>query len=294
MIRSMTGYGRAEVAGPRMAVSAECKSVNHRSLDIAVRLPRALSSLEIEARRLVQQTVQRGRVEISVGLSAVPGATPTPLSVSLEQAREYAAVARLVADDLDLGEGPTLEWVLDQPGVVTRDEQPALAPEEGWTMLSEAIQGALGALVAHREREGKALGDEIGALLEALAAQVAIMTGRGPIALERASTRLRERMQVLLGDATVDEARLATEVAVWAGRTDITEELVRLRAHLDHFDRLAREGGAVGRTMDFLIQEMNREINTVGSKADDLELSQTVIGAKGTLEKLREQVQNIE
>jgi uncharacterized protein (TIGR00255 family) len=290
----MTGYGRAEVAGSRMAVSVECKSLNHRTLDIAVRLPRTLSGLEIDARRLVQQAVQRGRVEISVGLTAVPGATPTPLSVSLEQAREYAAVARLVADDLDLGDGPRLEWVLDQPGVVTRDEQPALAPEESWTMLSEAIGGALAALVSHRETEGKALRDEISALLEALAGHVAIMTARGPVALERSSTRLRERMQALLADAAVDEARLATEVAAWAGRTDITEELVRLRAHLDHFERLLREGGAVGRTMDFLIQEMNRETNTVGSKADDLELSQAVIAAKATLEKLREQVQNIE
>ena len=120
------------------------------------------------------------------------------------------------------------------------------------------------------------------------------MTSRGPAATERKQQRLRERIQALLGGTPLDEGRLATEVAMWAEKSDITEELARLRAHMDEFARLLDEGGAVGRTLDFLIQEMNREVNTVGSKADDLELSQAAIAAKSTLEKLREQAQNIE
>jgi len=294
MIRSMTGYGRAELAGARVSLSVECKSLNHRHLDVVVKLPRALSALELDARRVVQGAVQRGRVEVAVGVAPANEAPATGLSVDMAQARAYVAVAREVGDDLKLGGELELQWVLEQPGVLSRQEQVPLSPEDGWPLLHDTLTKALAELLARREAEGAALGKELRVLLAALGEHVGVMVGRGPTALERKQQRLRERVQALLGAQPLDEGRLATEVAMWAERSDITEELARLHAHMAEFTRLLDEGGPVGRTLDFLIQEMNREVNTVGSKADDLELSQAAIAAKSTLEKLREQVQNIE
>ncbi len=294
MIRSMTGYGRAEVAGVRIALLVECKSVNNRHLDIALKLPRAIGSLEADARRLVQSAVARGRVDVSVSLNPIGGGTLNPPSVNLSQAREYAEIARQLADELSLVGGPTLGWLLEQPGVISREADPTLSSEESWSLLEQALSRALGELRARREAEGKALAQELLALHEGLSAHIEVMATLAPAAVERRAARLRARIQSLLGEASVDEGRVVTEVAVWAEKTDIGEELARLRAHLAEFARLLRLGGTVGRTLDFLVQEMNREANTVGSKADDLEISQIVIAAKGTLEKLREQAQNIE
>ncbi len=294
MIRSMTGYGRAEVSGPRLALLVECKSVNHRHLDVALKLPRAVASLELDARRLVQAQVQRGRVEIAVSLLPVEGGILNPLSVDLVQAREYVEIARRLADETNLVGGATVAWLLEQPGVISREAEPVLTAEEAWPLLERALTQALGELVARREAEGEALRRELLTLSAALTAQVDVIAERAPVAVARRAARLRERIQSLLGEATIDESRIATEVAVWAEKTDISEELARLGAHLNQLALLLREGGSVGRTLDFLFQEMNREVNTVGSKADDLEISQAVIAAKSTLEKLREQAQNIE
>jgi len=294
MIRSMTGYGRAEVPGARQSVTVECKSLNHRHLDIVVKLPRALSALELDARRVIQGALHRGRVEVGVSLAGVEGTPATGLSIDMAQARAYVDMARKAAAELDLGDGLDLAWVLERPGVVSREEQEPVSPEDGWPLLHEALQRALADLCARREAEGAALAQDLRGLLAALGEHVGVMADRAPAALARKQQRLRERVQALLGAQPIDEARLATEVAMWAEKTDISEELARLHAHRDEFARLLDEGGPVGRTLDFLIQEMHREVNTVGSKADDLELSQAAIAAKSALEKIREQVQNIE
>ena len=294
MIRSMTGYGRAEVSGPRISAAVECRSVNHRHLDISLKLPRALAVYEPDARRLIQAAVQRGRVDVSATLTPAGGGSGTTLSVNAAQAREYATAARAVADELRLTATLRVEWLLAQPGVLTRDTEPAVAPEEGWALVAQALEAALADLVSRREAEGKALAQELGALHETLEAEMALVAARVPVAQTRRMTRLRERIQALLGEIPVDEGRLATEVAALAERADITEELARLRVHLGDLRARIDEGGQVGRPLDFLIQEINREVNTVGSKADDLEISQAVIAAKATLEKIREQVQNIE
>src|SRR6185312_8461150 len=218
--------------------------------------------------RLVQAAVPRGRVDVSAAVTTAEGTVLNPMSVNVAQSREYADAARKLADALELSDGPSLGWVMGQPGVLTREEQTPLSAEEAWPLLEKALAGALALLVERRETEAAAV--------------------------ERRAARLRERMQAMLGDAPVDAARLAAEVAVWADRTDVSEELARLRAHLAQLGTLLAGHEPVGRTLDFLIQEINREVNTVGSKADDLEISQTVIAAKATLEKMREQVQNIE
>jgi uncharacterized protein (TIGR00255 family) len=294
MIRSMTGYGRAEMAGARLSLSVECKSLNHRHLDIALKLPRALSGLELDARRIIQVAIHRGRIEVSVSVAPVEGAPSNNLAVNMAQARAYVDVARRVGDDLKLGGELDLQWLLEQPGVISREETAPLGTEEGWPLLHDGLDKALAELCARREAEGAALDKELRALLAAMGEHVGVVAARGPLALERKEQRLRERVQTLLAGTPLDEGRLATEVAMWAEKSDVTEELARLRSHMGEFARLLDEGGPVGRTLDFLIQEMNREVNTLGSKADDLELSQAAIAAKSTLEKLREQVQNIE
>ena len=294
MIRSMTGYGHAEVAGVRLSLSVECKSLNHRHLDVALRLPRSLGAFELDARRLIQGAVQRGRVEVSVGVAPLEGAPAADLTINMAQARAYIDMARRAGDELKLGGIPSLQWMLEQPGVISREEQASLSPDEGWPLLHDALEKALGDLRARRDAEGAALDKELRALLATMGEHVSVMAARGPAATARKQQRLRERVQALVGGTPLDETRLATEVAMWAEKSDITEELARLRAHMGEFARLLDEGGAVGRTLDFLLQEMNREVNTVGSKADDLELSQAAIAAKSTLEKLREQAQNIE
>ena len=294
MIRSMTGYGRAEVTGARLALSVECKSVNHRHLDIALKLPRALGALESDMRRLVQSAMARGRIDVNVSLNPIGGGSLTSLSVDVTLAREYLAVVRQLTDELNLEDRPTLGWLLEQPGVIAREAEPTFSAEETAPLLEQAVSRALGELQSRREAEGAALAKELLALHETLSTHVEVIAERAPAAVERRAARLRARIQSLAGEITVDEGRLATEVAVWAEKTDISEELARLRAHLDQFALLLRAGGPVGRTLDFLAQEMNREVNTVGSKADDLEISQAVIACKSALEKLREQAQNIE
>ena len=294
MIRSMTGYGRAEAAGARTLLSVECKSVNHRNLDISLKMPRVLTGFETDARRLIQSAMQRGRVDVSVAVTAAEGSVLNPLTVNVAQAREYAEAARTLAEALDLADGPSLGWVMAQAGVLTREEQAPLAPDEAWPLLERALSAALAELRQRRETEGRALGQELAALGAVLAGHVDTVARRAPAAVERRGARLRERMQAMLAGAEIDQARLATEVAVWADKTDVTEEMARLRAHLAQLAALLGGDGPVGRTLDFLIQEINREVNTIGSKADDLEISQAVIAAKSILEKLREQTQNLE
>jgi uncharacterized protein (TIGR00255 family) len=184
--------------------------------------------------------------------------------------------------------------VLERPGVVRLEEAGAPAPETAWPVLSEAMARALDELVARRAVEGEALAAELQKLTRDLRAQADMVEARVPAAVARREERLRERIRTLLGEAPIDEARILGEVAVWAEKTDVREELTRLRAHLEQLALVLDRGGAVGRPLDFLIQELNREVNTIASKADDLEVSQAALAAKGLIEKMREQVQNLE
>lgn len=294
MIRSMTGYGRAEATGERTILTVECKSVNHRHLDISIKLPRVLGPLEADARRLVQAALQRGRVDVSVTLTAAEGVVLNPLTVNLAQAGEYADAARQLAEALDLPDGPSLGWLMEQPGVLDREERAPLSPDEAWPLLEKALSAALADLVERRRTEGAALAQELSALGSVLESHLETVAQRAPAAVDRRAARLRERMQAMLGGADLDPARLALEVAVWADKTDVSEEQARLRAHLAQLATLLAGDEPIGRTLEFLIQEIHREVNTIGSKADDLEISQAVIAAKSALEKMREQVANIE
>lgn len=294
VIRSMTGYGRSLVEGTTIAVGVEVRSLNHRHLDIALKLPRPFLPLEPEARRLIQGQVQRGRLDVSVSIAPVATHRAGQVRVDTALAREYLERANALADELKLPGSPELMWLLEQPGVLTLGEPDPATPEAGWPLLANALTHAMAELVAQREAEGQAIFGEMVALVKQLEDEVEWMAARVPEALARRQERLRERLGALLGEVRLDEQRLAMEVAILAEKTDISEELARLRAHLERSGTLLKEGGSVGRTLDFLIQELHREVNTVAAKADDLELSQVAIAAKGLLEKLREQAQNLE
>jgi uncharacterized protein (TIGR00255 family) len=297
MVRSMTGFGRAELRGDTLVVTVEARSVNHRHLDVALRVPRALAALELDARRAIAARLERGRVDVSVQVAAVNEQASQRIVTDTALAREYVARARaLAAEVADLGVtgGVTLEWLLHRPGVVRTEEAEPADGVVPWAVLEQALGRALDELVARREAEGERLGQELRSLHAELAATVDIMAGRAPAAVARREQRLRERLQALLGAAGVDEGRIVTEAAIWADKADITEELARLRAHLAELALVLDKGGAVGRPLDFLLQELGREVNTVASKADDLELSQAALAGKGVLEKMREQVQNLE
>jgi len=293
MVRSMTGFGRAEVNHGAIVVTVEARSVNHRHLDVALRLPRALAAVELDARRLVQARLERGRVDVAVQLALQAGQAPSRVKLDVDLARDYLAQARALAAAVDAPGEADLPWVLDRPGVL-RLEETETAPAEPWPALAEALGQALDELVARREAEGERLGQELRTLHGELAALVTTLAARAPAAVVRREERLRERLRALLGETGVDQGRILTEAAVWADKADVAEEVVRLRAHLAEFTLLLDKGGPVGRALDFLLQELHREVNTVGSKADDLEMSQAMLAAKGVLERIREQVQNLE
>lgn len=290
----MTGFGRAEIQTPACLVSVEAKSVNHRHLDVSVRLPGALAELEAEVRRLIQSRLERGRVDVTVQLAPVPGRAGLDVRADAALARRYVDQARALAAEIGVAGDVSLAWVLERPGVLRAEEAATPEPAQVRPLVTEALGRALDELVTRRTAEGTALAAELRALRAELASQVEVIAARAPQAAARRGERLRERMLAMLGEAGVDEARVLAEVAAWAQKTDVTEEIARLRAHLDEVVLMLDKGGPVGRAFDFLIQELNREVNTTGSKADDLELSQAALAAKGIIEKMREQVQNIE
>jgi uncharacterized protein (TIGR00255 family) len=294
MVRSMTGFGRAEVSGESIAVTVEARSVNHRHLDVALRLPRTLASLELDARRLVQARLERGRVDVTVQVTPLTGTATQRVQVDAGLAREYMARAQAVAAELGLAPAPGVEWLLERPGVMRLEDAEPVEPAAPWPLLERALSQALEELVGRRAAEGERLVEALRTLHADLGTTVESMASRAPAAAARREQRLRERLRTLLADTAIDESRILTEAAIWAEKTDVTEELARLRAHLAEFSLALEKGGPVGRALDFLIQELNREVNTVGAKADDLELSQAALAAKSVLEKIREQVQNLE
>lgn len=295
MVRSMTGFGRAEVSGESIAVTVEARSVNHRHLDVALRLPRALSSLELDARRVVQARVERGRIDITVQVTPLTGTATQRVHVDGVLAREYLTRAQAIAADLGVvGPTPGVEWILERPGVMRLEDAEPVEPAAPWPLLERALTHALDELIDRRTAEGERLVDALRTLHGDLATAVDAMASRAPASSARREQRLRERLRGLLLDTGIDETRILAEAAIWAEKSDVTEELARLRSHLDQLSLALDKGGPMGRALDFLLQELNREVNTVASKADDLELSQTALAAKGVLEKMREQVQNLE
>jgi uncharacterized protein (TIGR00255 family) len=292
LIASMTGYGRAEARGARLAVVVEARSLNHRFLETGVKLPRALSGHETGLRQLVQGRVARGRVDVSVVVRRIAG-SQNVVRTDLALGADYVRAARALADTLGLPADLSAAELLRLPGVVSVEEA---EDEEGESalLLKEAAEQALGELVRMRQTEGAALSADLGRYLETLEAWAASLAGLLPAVLRRIQDRLRARIRALLDEAPADPARIVQEAAVLAARSDVAEELTRLTSHCGQLRALLTGGGPVGRQLDFLLQEMHREVNTIASKADDQEMVARVLEARTVVERLREQAQNVE
>jgi uncharacterized protein (TIGR00255 family) len=291
LVVSMTGYGRGEVRGARVALVVEVRSLNHRFLESSIKLPRGLAGQEPDVRRLVQGRIARGRVDLTVTLRRPAGGTAS-VRTDVALGLEYARGARALAEAAGLAQEISVTDLLRLPGVVTVEE----AEEDGESavLLKSAVDEALEELCRMRQTEGAALARDLGAHVDALDAWVRQVDRLLPAALGRIQTRLRERVQAILAEAPADPGRLAQEVATWAARSDVAEELARLGSHLAQFRTLLADGGAVGRQLDFLTQELHREVNTIASKSDDADLVARVLEARTLVERIREQVQNVE
>lgn len=289
---SMTGYGRGTASLDGRELTIELKSVNNRFLDIGMKLPRQLSFLEDSLRKLLNDSLSRGHVDVFVNYRNLRSDAKT---VRVDEAllQAYLTSARESAKALDLVDDLTLSKALTLPDVTTilpADEDQQALTELGRTAMTMAIDG----LKAMRFKEGKRLKADLSARMDTMTGYAAAIEQRAPAVAEEYRAKLTARIEELLGETEVDRARLATEVAIFADRAAIDEEIVRLNTHLIHFSELLEANEPVGRKMDFLVQEMNRECNTIGSKANDAELTSIVLLSKAEIEKLREQIQNIE
>lgn len=292
MIKSMTGYGRREAAWSGTSVVVEVRSVNHRHCEIVSRLPKPLASREDALKKLVQARCQRGRIELTVSLT---GKSDGEKAVSLDRAlaRQYYRMLCDLRKDLRLKGEVDLAMLAGFRDIVTVSERPQDDHRLG-ALTTRLLTGALADLDTMRRREGQALARDTRKRLRLIEQTVATVEARAPQAVQAHFERMKARVAALSEAAQVDAGRLAQELALYADRSDVTEELTRLRSHLAQFDGALKNPEPVGRTLDFLLQEIGREVNTVGSKANDAEIAGHVVRLKAELEKIREQVQNIE
>ena len=292
MLKSMTGFGTGRARAGDEEISVEVRAVNHKHLEVKVRLPRELSALEPAVLRAVRARCVRGAVDVAVRRSAstATGAVPT---VDVAMARAWREALRGVARAVDMADVPTTAQIAALPAVI-RMEEAVTDLGKAETALESALIEALDALVLMREREGRALEVDLASRLARVATLTAEVALLAPRTVEAYRARLHERVAELLKGAPVDEARLVQEVALFAERTDVAEEATRLQAHLEAFRGFLASAEPAGRRMDFLVQEMHREVNTTGSKSQSTEVSTRIVELKAELERIREQVQNVE
>ena len=291
-MQSMTGFGRAETEDQGRKLTVEIKSVNHRFLDINIRIPRTLGFAEERVRKTIKSQLGRGRVDVFINYSAADGeAKKVVADISLMRA--YIEAAREAAAQTGIADDVALSHMIRVPEIISIEEAPE-DEEKLSALVGDTVGSALESLVKMRTTEGAELKESINTYIDALQnACGRIEQRRASIAGEYAN-KLRLRIAELIADTKIDETRFATEVALMADRADITEEIVRLHAHFGQIKATLKSGEASGRKLDFLVQELNREFNTIGSKSQDSELVSVVIEAKSLVEKIREQVQNIE
>ena len=292
MIKSMTGYGRAQGSFSGGDITVEVKSVNNRYLDCGVKLPRGYAYLEESIKALVQKSISRGKVDVFVTINAA-GADNVTVSVNTPVAEGYLAAMRQlveqygVADDISASVFSRFSDVF----LVEKQEQDE---NEVKSAIGGVVSEALSAFDTMRTREGQALKADLLQKAEGILTLVSKVEERSPITVKSYRERLTAKMQEVLADRQIDEARIIQEAAIYADKVAVDEETVRLRSHVDQLQTMLREGGVIGRKLDFLMQEMNREANTIGSKGNDVEQARNVVNIKSELEKIREQIQNIE
>ncbi len=294
-VRSMTGYGRGEFTAEDRKFTVEMRSVNHRYNDITVKLPRFLISLEDRIKKKTAENVFRGKTDIYISFETL---SSEDVEVKLDEALAAAYAEKLkhlreIIGVPQADDGRILELTARFPDVITV-EKAQKEEEVLWEILLPALENAVSRFLVMRETEGENLKQDILQKGEKIRALVAGVKERAPLVVEEYREKLNRRLEDILGNVEVDPQRVAQEVAVFADRGCIDEEITRLESHLIQLDGILREGGQVGRKLDFLVQEMNRESNTIASKANDVQIVQATIALKSEIEKIREQVQNLE
>ena len=292
MIQSMTGFGRSEFFAGTRQITVEIKSINHRYSEFSIKLPRKYAPLEERVRQRLAKAVSRGKVDVFIKAEEREG-SEQEMNIDKALAAKYHEKIQELSRLLELPMDLSVTRLIELPGVM-RIQEAAEEPEEVWQQLSVPLEEALAHLLEMRQREGEGLAKDFFARLDYLEELRDRLLARAPLVVEQYRQKLSARIAELMGQLPVEENRLVQEVAMFADRASVDEELVRLESHFRQFGLLLGETQPVGRKLDFLCQEMNREINTTGSKANDLEMTKIVVEMKSELEKLREQVQNIQ
>ena len=292
MIKSMTGFGRSEIVEGDRKITVEMKSVNHRYLDVNIKMPKKLNFFEAAIRNELKRYIQRGKVDVFITYEDY---TESNLCVKYnkELAAEYMKYLEQMAEEFSLDNDVRVSALSRYPEVLSMEEQ-TIDEEELWQMLERAISQAADGFVATRVKEGENLREDLIGKLDGMLAHVEYITERSPEIISQYRQKLEEKVKELLGDVQVDESRLLMEVTIFADKVCVDEELVRLRSHIETTKESLIQGGGIGRKLDFIAQEMNREANTILSKANDLEISNRAVELKTEIEKVREQIQNIE
>ncbi len=299
MLKSMTGFGRGEYEDNEFSVTVELKTVNHRYNEVAIRLPRFLNPLEDRIRKTILKTVNRGRIDVFINADYTSNANCS-LKVDKKLAAAYHRAYMEIAEALELSEtgiNPSVEIMqIARCQDVINVKEGFFDVESVWPKVEQALSGALNALVTMRETEGGNIYGDFIYRADLIAEKLALIEERSPKIVEEYQAKLTERLTNLLAEhnVAVEPERLLQEVAIFADRTSITEEIVRLKSHIKQFKTIIASDQPVGRKLDFLIQEFNREANTIASKANDYTLAQIVVEIKAEIEKIREQIQNIE
>ncbi len=292
MIKSMTGFGRCEVQEAERKITVEMKSVNHRYLDVSIKMPKKLNFFEAAIRSELKKYIQRGKVDIFISYEDFTESNVC-VKYNRELAAEYLGYLNRMAEDFSLENDVKVFGLSRYPEVFTMEEQ-SIDEKKLWELLDRALEGAAKGFVETRIKEGEHLRDDLLEKLDGMLAHVDFIAERSPQIVAEYRQKLEDKVKELLADASIDENRLLLEVTIFADRVCVDEELVRLKSHIETTKETLKAGGGIGRKLDFIAQEMNRESNTILSKSNDLEISNHAIELKTEIEKVREQIQNIE
>ncbi|MBB6216962.1 uncharacterized protein (TIGR00255 family) [Anaerosolibacter carboniphilus] len=293
MIKSMTGFGRGEAQDAERQFTVEIKSVNHRYNDIVVRMPKRLTYLEEKIKDLIKNEVKRGRVEVYISLENL-GEGDTKISLNRSLVNQYYQCLQEIKEGFDVKDDISVSVLSKFPDVFIIESKEE-DEDEIWQCLKSAVLKAVEMLMKMRLAEGEKLAEDIVGRCDYIGNIMKTIEKKNPEVVQEYKNKLRDRINEMLEDAIqIDESRLSIEVAIFADKSSIAEEIVRLYSHIGQLKKSLKEQQPIGRKLDFLIQEMNREINTIGSKSSDLEIVNYVVEVKSELEKIREQVQNIE
>ena len=292
MIRSMTGYGRAEVLVNGRNILVEIRSVNHRYFEFSCRSPRAYGFLESRLKTYLQGKLSRGKVDVNVSIQTVEGSSAS-VQVNRELAASYVQALRALEEPLGLRDDLSLSVISRFSDIFTVNKETE-DEDAVWADVLQVADEATGRFVQMRETEGAKMKEDVESRLDFILRAVEQVEARSPKTVEEYRARLYNKMSEVLGNTQIDEPRILTEAALYAEKIAVSEETVRLRSHVGQFRAILAQGGPVGRKLDFLIQECNRETNTIGSKAQDIEIARIVVDIKSEIEKIREQIQNIE